>query len=210
VVKEGSYQGLIDNLAKRNIKGVYCADCALARDYILNIIPLGCSVGMSGSLSLEDIGIIQRLEERGNKVFNQYKSGLKREEAIALRRLGSGADYYLTGVNAVSSAGELVFFSAYGERISGIACAKKVIVACGVNKITSNLEAALERTRERVAPLNCRRLNWASACLDSGECRKEICFSPGYKRMCSQVFIIESEISLGRLELVLIGKELGL
>ncbi|MBU3958929.1 MAG: lactate utilization protein, partial [Candidatus Omnitrophica bacterium] len=150
------------------------------------------------------------LESRGNKVFNQYKAGISQDENLRFRREGAGADYYLTSANAISEKGELVFFSGYGNRIAGISYAKNVIVAAGINKITTNLDEAIKRAREYATPLNCKRLNnWNTPCLKDGICRQEICFSPEYKRMCCQILIIEAEVILDRLKVILVGENLG-
>ncbi len=200
---------LIDNLKRRNIRAAYFDDRAGGIQELLNVIPLGASVGISGSKTLEELGIISKLEARGNKVFNQYRPGISKDESLKLRELGVSADYYLTSANALSKDGELVFLSAYGYRVAGIANAKNVIVVCGINKITSDIEAALKRGRKYATTLNCKRLNWNSACLDSGLCQKEICLLPNYKRMCCQILIIEAEVNSDRLKLILIGESLG-
>jgi len=201
--------GLIKNWQKRNILGLYCENKSEAADKILEIISHSVSIGISGSVTLDQLGIVKRLEVRGNPVFNQYKSGISREENLELRRQGTQADYYLTSANAISENGELVFFSGYGNRPAGISNAKNVIVVCGINKITPNLEEAIKRSREYATPLNCKRLNWNTPCLKDGICRKEICLFPDYKRMCCQILIIEAEVTPDRLKVVLVGESLG-
>lgn len=200
---------LISNLKRRNISGLYAQTRDEAQGIIETIIPEDSSIGISGSKTLDELGAIALLEARGNKVFNQFKPGISREQSLAIRNSGAQADYFLTSANAISEKGELVFFSAYGQRTSGIANAKNVIVVCGLNKITSNLEGALKRSREYVAPMNCKRLNWNAACLAEGVCRNEICFAPDYKRMCCQILIIETEINPDRLKVILVGENLG-
>jgi L-lactate utilization protein LutB len=200
---------LIQNWQKRNILGLYCANKNEARDKVLEMIPLSSTVGISGSVTLDQLGIVKRLEARGNKVFNQYKTGISREENLELRRQGSAADYYLTSANAISVKGELVFFSGYGNRIAGISYAKNVIVVSGMNKITPNLDEALKRARDYATPLNCKRLNWNTPCFKDGICRKEICLFPEYKRMCCQILIIEAEVMPDRLKVILVGENLG-
>jgi hypothetical protein len=201
---------LIKNWQKRNIIGIYCANKDEAVKRTLKIIPESASVGVSGSVTLDTLGIVRVLEARGNTVFNQYKAGISREENLALRRQGTQADYYLASANAVSEKGELVFFSAFGNRIAGISYAKNVIIICGVNKITPNIDEALKRAREYSTPLNCKRLNWTDApCFKDGICRKEICLFPEHKRMCCQVLIIEAEVTQDRLKVILVGENLG-
>lgn len=201
---------LIRNWQRRNIQGIYCENKEKIKDMILEFIPESATVGISGSTTLEQLGIVKCLEVRGNKVFNQYKAGISREESLEIRRQGAFADYYLASANAISEKGELVFFSAYGNRITGVSSAKNLIVVCGINKITPNLEEAIKRAREYATPLNCKRLNWNTPCLKNGICRKEICLFPEYKRMCCQILIIEAEISSDRLKVILVGENLGL
>lgn len=200
---------LIKIWQRRNIEGIYCADRQKAQNKILELIPRAASVGFSGSVTLDELGIVRDLESRGNKVFNPYRDGISRGESLELRREGAGADYYLASANALSEKGELVFFSAYGNRTAGIAYANNVIVICGINKLTPSLDEAIKRAREYATPLNCKRLNWGSACLGDGVCRNEVCFIPEYKRMCCQVLIIEAEISIGRLKVILVEEKLG-
>jgi hypothetical protein len=200
---------LIRNWKKRNISGFYCPNKEQAADKILEMIPTEASVGFSGSVTLDALGVIKRLEARANMVFNPYKSGISQQESLELRRQGAAADYYLASANALSEKGELVFFSGYGNRTSGISYAKNVIIVCGSNKIAANLEEALKRAREYSTPLNCKRLNWNTPCLGDGICRREICLFPEYKRMCCQVLVIEAETSPDRLKVVLVGENLG-
>ncbi len=200
---------LIKDWQKRNILGYYYDNKAAAADKILEIIPQIATVGISGSVTLDELGIVKRLESRGNKLYNQYKSPITRDQSLELRRQGTQADYYLASANALSEKGELVFFSGYGNRTAGISYAKNVIVVCGINKLTPNLEEAIKRAREYATPLNCKRLNWNTPCFKDGICRKEICLFPEYKRMCCQILIIEAEVTPDRLKVILVGENLG-
>ena len=201
---------LLNCWQKRNISGIYCADKEEACAKMLEMISVSGSVGISGSQTLEQIGIVERLEARGTKVFNPYKPGITREESLVLRRKGAvEADYYLASANSVCETGELVFFSAFGNRSAGISYAPHVIIVCGINKIVPTLDEAIKRGREYAAPLNCKRLNWNAACLNDGVCRKDVCLFPEYKRMCCQVLVIEAEPSPERIKVVLVGENLG-
>ena len=206
---EPRVSNLIANLKRRNIEGIYLDSKVEAKERIKQLVLKGSSVGISGSKTLDELGIIAELEAAEYEVFNQYKPGISREQSLQMRNLGSRADYFLTSCNAISEPGDLVFFSGYGHRTSGIANADNVIVVCGLNKIVTDLEQAIKRSREQATILNCKRLNWNSACLADGICRKDICLAPEYKRMCCQILIIESEINPGRLKVVIVGEELG-
>jgi len=201
---------LIENWQKRNISAFYCQKKEEVPQKILELIPPGATIGMSGSVTLGQVGIVKFLEKRGNAVFNQYKPGITRDESLQIRRKGTEADFYLASANAIAAGGELVFFSGYGNRTAGISYAKNLILVCGINKITPNLEAAIKRAREYATPLNCKRLkSWNTPCLADGACHSQICFSPEYKRMCAQILIIESEVIPERVKIILVGEELG-
>lgn len=202
---------LIKKWQKRNIQGIYCGNKDEAAQRILKLIPRSASVGISGSVTLDTLGIAGALEARGSCLFNQYKPGMSREENLEVRRQGAQADYYLASANAVSVKGELVFLSAYGNRTAGISYAKNVIIVCGINKIVPDIDEALKRSRQYSALLNCKRLNWSEAlCFKDGICREEACLFPESKRMCCQILIIEAEVTPDRLKVILVGEDLGI
>jgi len=206
---ETRINNLIANWQKRNIRAVFCKDSHEAQERIIELVPPEASVGLSGSMTLTQLKIIELLERRGNVVFNQFRQGLSNQEKNELRNKGALADYYLTSANAVSEDGELVFLSAYGQRVSGIANAPFVIVVCGINKLVPDLKEALSRARNYATPLNCKRLEWKTPCFEDGRCRSKTCLFPEYKRMCCQTLIIEAEVTPGRLHVILVGEELG-
>jgi hypothetical protein len=206
---DNKIEALLEIWKKRNIEGFYCGNRCGGAAKVLEIIPVSASVGICGSVTMDQLGLIGLLEERHQKIFNQYQPGLSRQESQEKRVQGAGADYYIASANAISQDGKMVFFSAYGNRTAGIAGAKNVVVVCGINKVTPTLDDAMRRSRDHVTPLNCKRLNWPSPCLKQGACHEEECFFPEYKRMCCQILIIEAEAVLGRLKVVLIGETLG-
>lgn len=202
-------QILIENLKKRNIPAFFCSNKEEAVKKIMEVIPAGCSIGMSGSKTIDELKIVQELSLRGNNVIDQYKPGLTKEESWQLRKQSVSADYYLASANAVACTGELVFLSAFGNRTAGISFAGNCLIICGINKLTDTLEAAVKRAREYATPLNCKRLNWNTPCFKDGVCNKSICLFDEYKRMCCQLLIIEAEAIAGRLKVVLVGESLG-
>jgi len=207
---EQKVEALIENWKKRNISGFWCQTAKDAQEKILGLIPVSSTVGISGSVTLDELSIVKLLQDRGTGVFNPYKPGIDRDESLRLRRQGAAAaDYYLASANAVSEKGELVFFSGYGNRTAGISYAAHVILVCGINKIVPDLEQAIKRAREYATPLNCKRLSWNSHCFAEGVCKQESCFAPDYKRMCCQILIIEAEVAPCRLTVILVGEKLG-
>lgn len=203
-------ENIFNALKKRNIQGIYCKDRDEALAKLLEFIPLDKTVGISGSVTLDEIGIVCELIKRGNKVFNQYEKGLTSEQSLDIRNQGATADIFLSSANAISRDGKMVFFSGHGHRIAGIANAKRVFIVCGINKIVDNVDKGIDRARNYVTPLNCKRLvTWNTACVQDGICKEEICLYPEYKRMCAKILIIEAEGNPDRLKVILVGESLG-
>ncbi|RJP27973.1 MAG: hypothetical protein C4533_05710 [Candidatus Omnitrophota bacterium] len=202
-------KGLIEKWKKRNINGYFFENRQDALKEIVNNIPVSAGIGISGSVTLDQLGLVGILEKRGNKVYNQYKPGIDRQESLRLRKEGSRAEFYLASANAISENGELVFLSAWGNRTSGIAYADNVIIVCGINKICKDAAEAIKRSRDYAAPLNCKRLNWQSYCFNGKACNQELCLFPEYKRMCCQLLLVEAEIKPDRLKIFIINENLG-
>ena len=68
------------------------------------------------------------------------------------------ADLFITGINAVTEDGALLWLDMIGNRIAPIAFGpRKVLLVVGRNKITPTAEAAEERIRTIAAPQNIAR-----------------------------------------------------
>lgn len=209
MTERAAAEELIASWRRGNIQGYFLEGREPVRQKLFELIPPAASVGFSGSMTLQEMDVIAALESRGNKVFNHAEPGLSREESMALRNRGASADFFLSGANAIAATGELVFLSAYGHRISGIANAAHAVIIAGLNKISPDLPAALARARGTAVPQNCRRLGWETPCRSGGVCDYGRCRQPEYRRMCCQLLVIEAEAFPGRLTVILVDEPLG-
>jgi L-lactate utilization protein LutB len=200
---------VLENLRRSNIDGHYLKTAKEAREKVLSMIPKGATVGMAGSLTLKHIGLIDELMKGDWKVYNPYLHELSREESLRLRREGVWADYFLSGTNALTLEGELINISAIGNKIAGLSYGKRVIIVTGINKIVKDVKEGIERTRNLVAPMNAKRLDFNTPCKETGFCDYELCRPPEYRRICNQILIIEGEREKGRISVILVGEELG-
>ena len=82
---------------------------------------------------------------------------------------------------------------------------KKVIVIAGTNKIVRNLDEAINKVKERTAPINAKKLGIDAPCVHTGRC--EDCNSPG--SICKIWVTIVKKQRLTDLEVVLTGEKLG-
>jgi L-lactate utilization protein LutB len=200
---------VLQGLKRNNIEAFYFQTGEEAREKVLSLIPEGSSVGLAGSVTLKELGVLDELSKGKYKLYNQYLPDLSAEEGLRIRKEGVSADYFLSGTNAVTLNGELVNISGMGNKIVGLAYGRKVIIVCGVNKIVKDVKEGIDRTRNLSAPVNARRLDFNTPCRETGFCDYDLCRAPKFDRMCNQLLVIEGEREKGRITVILVGEELG-
>lgn len=77
------------------------------KSFILNIIPIKCTIGIGHSVTLQKIDITNALSERGNIVYDK-ELAKNREECKDLKKKALITDWYITGSNAISIDGQIV------------------------------------------------------------------------------------------------------
>lgn len=197
-------QRTINALKKNKISACYYENSEAAVQALLEEINDQVTVGVGGSVTVNDLEIPQKLAARGNKVLFHWLEpdpGMKAET----RKKAGRADVYLCSTNALTEQGQLVNIDGVGNRVTAMIFGpQKVIVICGVNKLVKNIDEALERIKT-TAYKNARRLNLATPCAVTGECND--CDSP--ERMCNVTTIIEKKPGATELKVMIIGEDLG-
>lgn len=192
---------------KANNFGVhYCESSIQALEKVMELIPTGATVGFGGSLTLEQTGIVTALQKRTDiDLLDRSKA----TDACDLSRIcqeARNADFFLCSSNAITETGLLVNKDGRGNRLSALVWGpKKVIIVAGVNKIVPDFEAALNRIKTQAAPLNAKKLNRKTPCVESGKC--ENCDSP--ERICRSLVVTEKPYP-NQIEVILIDESLGL
>ena len=123
-------------------------DLDAARAAVLALIPAGASVMTNTSVTLEETGIADAVNNGG-----PYDSARNRmfaldfaTQAQEMKAIGGQPDYALGSVHAVSRDGTLVIASASGSQLASYAWgAANVIFVAGAQKLVPNLEVARER-----------------------------------------------------------------
>ena len=176
---------------------------------ILTRIPSPATVGRCGSMTVENMGLWDRLARRGNPVFNPYLPELSVEAKEAVRRQAQHADVLLTGTNAITRDGRLVNIDGVGNRVSAqIFGPKQVVIVAGRNKIVEDVHAAIHRIKTVACPPNARRIKVETPCALDHPCPKpDGCRSPG--RMCNATVILERRPRLTPIRIHLIDADLG-
>lgn len=215
--KEWYYEKLAQEvcraLEKNNIKGIYVKTGKEARDLALSLIPRGCTIGLGGSTTLREIGVLQALREKeihkgDYTLIDQYEKGISYEENMERRRRSLLSDVLFTSTNAITLKGQLVNIDGTGNRVAALLFGpKKVIVITGMNKVVRDVEEGIRRIKEKVAPMNCNRLDYKTPCARTGICDDDNCLYP--ERMCNLTSIIDIQPLKDRMMVILVGEDLG-
>ena len=207
-VYKSQAEEIIKNLKKRNIDGTYFEKTEQAVASILKMIPAGSVVGLGGSESIIESGLVDALRKKDIRLLDRYKEGVGKEEVWEMRKQGMLADIYVASSNAVTLDGKLVNMDGIGNRVAAMIFGPdKVILLVGMNKVVKNVEEAVARIKNRVAPRNAIRVNIDTPCSKKGFCQEPHCMPP--HRICSQLVILESSMFPDRIKLFLVGEELG-
>ncbi len=191
---------------------VFIADSGThARDIVLKqILPKSRpkSISWGGSMTFMATGLYEALKDHtGLKIIDVFDKSIPDEKKLEQRREGLLVDLFFSGTNAVTEAGQLVNLDMYGNRVAAITFGPKQVVICmGRNKIVPDLEEAMFRIRDYVAPANAMRLDKKTPCVKDSRCQD--CNSPD--RICNTWTITEKSFPKGRVKVVLINEDLGL
>ncbi len=202
---------LKEALEDNNFEVYMAGDKAEAKRIVLEeIMPKlnAKSVSWGGSMTLLATGLYEALKaEPGLEVVDTFDKSISREENLERRRQALLVDLFITGTNAVTEDGVLVNLDMIGNRINAITFGpKSVILLVGRNKLVPDLEEAMDRIKNYVAPANAIRLDMQTPCAKTSYC--EECKSP--QRICNTWIITEKSFPKGRVKVVLINEDLGL
>ena len=166
------------------------------------------TVSWGGSMTFIATGLYQQLKENPDlKVLDTFDKEIPAEEMLERRRQALLVDLFITGTNAVTETGQLVNLDMIGNRICALTFGPKwVIVLVGRNKIAADLDEAMFRVKNYVAPVNSMRLDKKTPCVKTSYCQE--CKSPD--RICNTWTITEKSFPKDRVKVVLINEDLGL
>lgn len=196
---------LKENFKLRNIEVEYFETLEEIKSYILNTIPIECTVGIGHSITLQKINITNSLLERGNIVYDK-ELAKDREECKCLKKKSLITDWYITGSNAVSIDGRIVNVDHSGNRVAAITFGPdKVIIIVGKNKVVDTLDQAIKRVKNISSPLNVKRAGFNPPCVTLNRCVD--CVSR--ERVCNTLSIIEGQSDSNRIKLCIVNEECG-
>jgi len=165
------------------------------------------TVSWGGSMTVIASGVYDTLKNNKDlNVIDTYDRTVPPEESMNRRRQALMADLFLTGTNALTETGMLVNLDMFGNRVGALTFGpKNVVVLVGRNKIVDDIEEAMYRIKNYVAPINAARLDKKTPCVKTGHC--DDCKSPD--RICNTWTITEKSYPKGRIKVVVINEDLG-
>lgn len=174
-----------------------------ALEVIESLINDGDTVSVGGSMTLDEIGVLDMLRSGKYDFLDRYE---KDADVQKIYRDSFSCDVYLTSSNAITENGELYNVDGNGNRVAAMTFGpRSVIVVAGYNKIVKDIEAAKVRVQEIAAPANATRLGCDTPCTKTGHCMN--CASP--KRICATAVIMGRQRMQNRIKVILVGEELG-
>jgi len=202
----------VKKILESNNFEVFIADNFVEASKIVleNIIPAADikSISWGGSITFVGTGLYDTLkDQKGIKVLNIHDKSLSNDEKAQLRREALLTDFFITGTNAVTEDGCLVNLDMVGNRVGALTFGpKNVLVLTGRNKIVADIESAMDRIKDFVAPANAMRLDMKTPCTKTGVCSE--CKSSA--RICNTWTITQKSFPKKRIKIVLINEDLGL
>lgn len=173
---------------------------AEAADYLNGAID-GVSVGIGGSVTVQQLGLYDRLAEH-NQVYWHWQGGPEQ------RAKAAEADVYLTSANGLAETGEILNIDGAGNRVASTLYGhKKVYFVIGANKLAPTRDEALWRARNIAAPRNAQRLGKKTPCAVKGD-KCYDCKSPD--RICRGLVELWGPMMGMETEVILIGEDLGM
>lgn len=202
---ENQAKSIIHKLEARKMEGYYCPDKESAKAKVLELIgPNKKVVTYGGSMSLDEIGVKEAVEEAGHDLLRRekYVTPEEKRECFAKQTL---ADVFMMSTNAITLDGELVNIDGSGNRVACLSFGpNEVIVVAGMNKVVSNVEEGIARSRNFAAPPNTVRLGCDTPCAKIGQCGN--CLND---TICCQIVVTRASRVQGRIKVILVGEELG-
>ncbi len=167
------------------------------------------TISWGGSMTFQAAdGLYERLKGSPDfEVLDTFNKKIPGPEMLERRRKALLVDLFITGTNAITESGQLVNLDMIGNRIGALTFGPKwVIILVGRNKLVANLDEAMYRIKNYVAPANSMRLDKRTPCVKTSFC--EECKSSD--RICNTWTITEKSFPKGRVKIVLINEDLGL
>jgi len=183
-------------LEANGIHTLVAENAAEAKRLFFELVPEGAEVFLGASVTLEQLGIKDEVDQSGRfdalrpKMFAMNRETQGRE----IRKLVGAPDYAAGSVHAVTEDGHVLIASNTGSQLGPYASgAGKIIWVVGAQKIVKNLDEGFKRIEEHVLPLE--------------EAHMQELYKVG--TAISKVLIFNREIRPNRITMIIVKEEIG-
>ena len=189
---------LTENLKNNGFDVAHFATGKEAAEYLNKKID-GKTIGFGGSITVEEIGLVDMLKSH-NTLNHHWHDGALADAAKT--------EIYISSANAIAETGEIINIDGSGNRVSSMSFGHdEYYMIVGSNKIAEDYDKALWRARNIAAPKNAQRLNRNTPCaVKADKCYN--CNSP--ERICKSLSVLwKKPTSFKSFEIILVDEELG-
>lgn len=196
----------IKNLKRNNMEGYYVRNITELHALIQEFLVEGEIIGCGDSVTLEDTKVFHMIRDGKYHFLDKHQEGLTSEEKRKIYIQNFSCNTFLTGLNAVTTDGQLFNIDVNGSRVAPILYGpEQVIAVVGTNKIVKDLDEAIHRSRQIAAPLDAERLKKGTPCTVLKKCID--CHHKN--RICNDFVLISDQFVKGRIKVIMIQGDYG-
>ena len=201
---KGMIKETLKALESNNMEAAFVETKEELLTLIKMMIGEGAYTASGGSMTLIETGVMDYLKNHTD--YHEDKKD------------AYNAAFYLVSANAITMHGEIYEVDARSNRVSAMLYGpEKVIVIAGINKIVTDLHAAVERVKTEAAPANAIRLARNTPCAKKGSCVYPLCSDSSFgadgcatdERICSNTVIFSRQSVKNRIAVIIVGEDLG-
>lgn len=171
-----------------------------AKEKALSILPKGAEVMSMTSITLEQTGIADAINNSGeyNSVKNQLAKMDRKTQGKEMQKIGAAPVWTVGSVHAVTEDGKVMVASNTGSQLPAYAYGSShVIWVVGTQKIVKDIEDGMNRIKEYIVPK------------ESERSRKAYGLPDYYNTNISKLLIFNKELNPERLKIVFVNQVLG-
>lgn len=197
---------VVKALEANGFKASYAPTAEEAVEKVSALIPEGSTVGVPGSSTIRELGLFETLRGRGCKIFEHWDPALAPEDRLQRLEDENTSGIYLSSSNGVTLDGKLVNIDGTGNRVAAMAWARnRIIFVVGINKVSRDVDTAIQRIRDVATPLNAISKGVELPCVKTGFCVD--CRVPN--RYCRATLVLERNPMGREAHVIIVGTNLG-
>lgn len=172
---------------------------AEARRKVLSLIPKDAEVMTQTSITLEQIGLAEELNNSKDyvSVRDQLNSLDRKTDSLKMQKLGAAPEWTIGSVHAVTQNGEVLIASNTGSQLPSYAYGSAHIIwVVGTQKIVRDVAEGMKRIHEYIVPKESVRARGAY-------------HLPDFNTNVSKLLIVNKEINPQRIHLIFVNQVVG-